>query len=100
MSEQSYPFSDPPNTACFTCSHVLNEGADILYASHDADDGMWQFLCGAGGHTVKHIRIVGLGQILKIDPGIARIGSMPIGICGERDDRGSSWRFARRNPCT
>ena len=33
----NFPFSDKPNTACFTCSHVLEEHKPILYVSHDED---------------------------------------------------------------
>lgn len=29
-----FPFADAPNTACFTCRHVLEEHKPILYVSH------------------------------------------------------------------
>lgn len=48
METMKFPFSDAPNTACFTCCHVLEENKPILYVSHD-EDGYWQFLCG-GNH--------------------------------------------------
>ncbi len=34
-----YPFSDAPNTAVFICSYILDSGEDILFVSHDTDDG-------------------------------------------------------------
>ncbi len=40
------PFADAPDTAVITCCHVTDDGAPVLYVSHDEDDGMWQFLCG------------------------------------------------------
>ena len=43
MKKMKFPFSDAPNTACFTCCHVLDENKPILYVSHD-EDGYWQFL--------------------------------------------------------
>lgn len=47
MKDMKFPFSDAPNTACFTCRHVLEENRPIRYVSHD-EDGYWQFLCGGG----------------------------------------------------
>ena len=44
MKDMKFPFSDAPNTACFTCRHVLEENRPIRYVSHD-EDGYWQFLC-------------------------------------------------------
>ena len=49
-----FPFSEPENTAVITCCHIIDNGADILYVSHDAEDGMWQFLCG-GTHTQEQV---------------------------------------------
>lgn len=40
-----FPFEDAPNTACIVCRHVMDKEKAITYISHDADDGMWQFLC-------------------------------------------------------
>jgi hypothetical protein len=91
MSE--YRFTDPPNTACFSCIHVIREKQNILYVSHDADDGAWQFLCGADDHLESDGSIVGLGTIVKIDPEINQIADMPIGICAERKDKRDQWVF-------
>lgn len=63
-----FPFKDSPNTACFTCCHVLNQNKPILYISHD-DDGYWQFLCGQN-HTEDDARVVSLADIFKIDSDI------------------------------
>ena len=40
MKDMKFPFSDEPNTACFTCRHVLEENRPIRYVSHD-EDGYW-----------------------------------------------------------
>ena len=65
METMKFPFSDAPNTACFTCCHVLEENKPILYVSHD-EDGYWQFLCG-GNHKEEDVRVVSLASIIKID---------------------------------
>ena len=56
MRNKKFPFSDAPNTACFTCCHVLEENKPILYVSHD-EDGYWQFLCG-GNHKEDRKSVV------------------------------------------
>ena len=42
-----FPFCDAPNAASIICCHIIESDHPILYVSHDEDDGMWQFLCGA-----------------------------------------------------
>jgi len=78
-----YSFEDPPNTACISCVHITKQGRDILFVSHDADDGVWQFLCGEEGHEVADSTVVGLGTICRIDPSLNRISDLPLGFCGE-----------------
>ena len=46
MKNKKFPFSDAPNTACFTCCHVLEENKPILYVSHgDCLIGSWVVNC-------------------------------------------------------
>jgi hypothetical protein len=91
MSE--YRFNEPPNTACISCVHVVRKQQDILYVSHDEDDGGWQFLCGADDHLESEGSIVGLATIVKIDPEINLIADMPMGVCGERQSKRDKWIF-------
>ena len=76
-----YPFSDPPDTACFTCCHVINEHKPIIYISHD-EDGCWQFLCD-GNHREEDARIVSLAEILKIDASVSAYADLDYGDCAE-----------------
>lgn len=85
----NFPFSDTPDTACFTCCHVLNENKPILYVSHD-EDGYWQFLCG-GQHTQADAKIVSLAEILKIDRSIADLAELNYGEYAEAADIESDW---------
>jgi hypothetical protein len=77
MKNKVFPFEDAPNTACFTCSHVLEEGKPILYVSHD-EDGYWQFLCGRH-HKEDEARIVSLASILNIDENMRDLGDLDYG---------------------
>lgn len=84
-----FPFLDPPDTACFTCRHVLDEHRPILYVSHD-EDGYWQFLCG-DTHEEDDARIVSLASILKIDASMAALAGLDHGEYAEADDPESDW---------
>ena len=66
-----FPFDDAPNTAVITCCHILDHGAPILHVSHDADDGMWQFLCGAC-HDESEGRIAWQTARLQAATGISK----------------------------
>ena len=92
---KAFPFSDTPDTACFTCCHVLEQHRPILYVSHD-DDGYWQFLCG-GNHTEEDARIVSLTEILQIDSSVADLAGLPCGAYAETEDEDSDWKAYRRS---
>ena len=89
MNDKDFPFTDAPNTACFTCSHVLEEGKPILYVSHD-EDGYWQFLCG-GHHKEEDARIVSLSSVLNIDEIMGDLAGLDYGQYAEATDMKSDW---------
>lgn len=84
-----FPFSDSPDTACFTCCHVLDEHKPILYVSHD-EDGYWQFLCGSN-HKEDDARIVSLATILEIDGSLSDLADLDYGKYAEAADSSSDW---------
>lgn len=85
-----FPFSDAPNTAVFICSHILDGRENILFVSHDADDGAWQFLCGKE-HDESDARIVSLKYVLDLDPTIVKLKDLPLGCCAERKSKNDKW---------
>ena len=87
-----YKFSDPENTACMTCSHVLDNQAPILYAAHDEDDGMWQFLCSDENHISEHAKIIGLIEVVTIDPSVNELYEMPLGVGATRETKNDQWQ--------
>lgn len=89
MKKVEFPFADEPNTACFTCCHVLDEKKPILYVSHD-EDGDWQFLCG-GMHKDEDVRIVSLASILSIDETMSAFAKLDYGQCAESENVTSDW---------
>lgn len=84
-----FPFADKPNTATFTCVHVINKEKPILYVIHD-EDGFWQFLCG-DNHSDEEARIVSLEEIYKIDKSIERLVNLDYGQSAYRKDKTSDW---------
>ena len=74
MKDMKFPFSDAPNTACFTCRHVLEENRPIRYVSHD-EDGYWQFLCG-GNHTEEDARVVSLVSVWEMDESVGELAGL------------------------
>ena len=94
MNNGEFPFADAPNTACFTCRHVLEENKPILYVSHD-EDGYWQFLCG-GNHTEEDARIVSLALIISIDETMSDLAELGYGYYAEAESPTSDWTVRYR----
>lgn len=84
-----FPFADAPNTACFTCCHILDEHKPILYVSHD-EDGYWQFLCGEN-HKEEDARIISLKAILEIDESMGDLAELGYGEYAEAKNETSDW---------
>ena len=90
-----FSFREPENTAVITCCHIIENGADILYVSHDAEDGMWQFLCGET-HTQDQARIVSLNEIFTLDHTVSELANMPCGYISERKSKDAKWKIRRK----
>jgi hypothetical protein len=91
--KHSYSFAEPENTACIVCSHVLTKQRPILFASHDKDDGTWQFLCGQGDHTESDAKLISLKQATGIDPSINALKLLPLGFGAAREGIKQPWTF-------
>ena len=89
-----FPFNDAPNTATIICNHILEQDADILYVSHDEDDGMWQFLCG-GSHDITDAKLVSLEEVFALDNSIAQLANMPCGYIATREDTAAEWKIQK-----
>ena len=90
-----YPFGEPKNTAIITCSHIVENDADILYVSHDEEDGMWQFLCGRI-HMQEQARVVSLDEIFKLDNTVSELANMFCGYVAERKNKSSKWKIKKK----
>ena len=90
-----FPFNEAPNTMAIICAHILEQGGDILYVSHDQDDGMWQFLCGKS-HEINDAKLVALKEIFALDNSISKIADMPCGYTATRKNATSKWKIQKK----
>lgn len=89
MSHGTFRFKEAPNTAAFTCRHVI-AGSPILYVSHDKE-GDWQFLCGQGSHSSEDGLVVGIGHMAERDPTVNELAKMCTGHHAERVTKEAQW---------
>jgi len=94
ISMSDYQFDQSRDTACITCSHVMSDGAPVLFVTHDADDGGWQFLCGAE-HDIEDAIVIGMGSVIDLDPTLNSLHDMPEGYGATRDALGAQWAAFR-----
>ena len=83
-------FTDPPNAAALMCQHVLKVELPILFVSHDADDGGWQFLCNTREHGADDLAIVALHRATDLDATLSEVGDLPLGFVATRLSPGQS----------
>jgi hypothetical protein len=88
---ENWPFDDPENVAALTVRQVTHDGQPILLVSHDADDGMSQFLTG-GPVVLADALLVSLREVYRIDPLIAELVDLPLGWQASRSAAGKPWQ--------
>ena len=88
---QEWPFSDPPDAATLTLRQITDHGKPILHVSHDADDGMWQFLDG-DEVSMDDAVVVLLENVVALDPTVADLADLPIGWQATRISVSEPWQ--------
>jgi hypothetical protein len=56
----------------------MNRKRPILHATHEAEDGAWQFLCGYTAHDDLNLKIISIEQGTDIGPSINDLYEMPL----------------------
>jgi len=69
--------------AVITLHRILGRERAVLFVSHDADDGGWQFLDGQPS-AVDDAAVAGLQQMFLLDPSLAELVGLPEGWCARR----------------
>ncbi len=85
-------FKEKDNTAVFTTSFVITDKKDITLITHDADDGAWQSLSDDHFDRFEDVaKIVGLGQMVKIDSSVLEVADLKEGYVAHRRFKGDTW---------
>lgn len=85
-------FKEADNTAVFTTKYVVQDKRPITYVTHEEEDGAWQFFSSDKfEHYEEVAMIVGLGQIVSLDPSLLELSDMPQGHYAIRDSVNDKW---------
>jgi hypothetical protein len=85
------PFKEAPNTACLVCRHILTDKLPILFVSHDADDGAWQFLCDVHSHDEENVSVIALHRAAALDSSLELVTDLPLGFIATRVAPDTEW---------
>jgi hypothetical protein len=91
-----FPFDESPNVATLTTRGVIDGTDWIATASHDEDDGAWQFI-GSCGARMEDAMLVALQHLLRRDSTIAELADLPEGWRAWRDGPDSPWQRAPKD---
>jgi hypothetical protein len=87
----------PPGDIAITTRQVMHEGWPILLATHDADDGAWQFVNGRGDtDDTESAMVVEATSVVEIDPTLAKLADLPLGWRAWRDTPDDPWKRGPR----
>ena len=96
MAEAVWNFWDPPETLVESTRQVVREGRPIVLVVRDLDSHRWQFLSDST-FELDDVVPTTLGEIVRRDPSILSIASLPRGWHARRHD-GEEWRQERHVP--
>lgn len=91
MSSSDWPFADPKNVVTFTVRDIVEKRAPILFVAHEQEDGMWQFLTGDDLPPKKDWLLVGLSEIVAVDPTVRELADLPLGYSASRASAADGW---------
>ena len=92
--EPAWPFPVPPDREAFSCTHVVDEGAAVLWVARESDSSRgedWSIHCGAPDHAMDDMRMVHLAHLVRSAPSLRAISSLGLDEEAERGDVDSPW---------
>ena len=85
-------FKEADNTAVFTTKFVITDKKEITYVTHEKEDGAWHFFSNDNFDNFEDVaKVVGLGEIIKMDATVLEIADMPEGFSAHRKFKGDKW---------
>lgn len=97
-TDPTWTFPVPADGRALSCTHVIDEGAAVLWAARETDeeDGeVWSVHCGAIGHKTEDIRAVHLAHLVRSAPSLRQISDLGLDEEALRVDADSPWKRAR-----
>ena len=89
-------FKDSLNTAVFTTKFVIVDKKDITIVRHEPEDGAWTFFSADEYKNYEEVaKVVGLGEIIKIDSTILEIADLPVGYYASRKSKNDKWNVEK-----
>jgi len=89
---QTKKFRESDNTAVFTTAFVIIDKKDITMVTHEKEDGAWQFFSDDKFDNFEDVaKVVGLGEIIKMDSTILELADLPEGFTAKRKFKGDKW---------
>jgi hypothetical protein len=80
------------DTAVFTTIFVLEDKKTITYVTHELEDEAWQFLSDDKFDDFEKVaKVVGLQEIIDIDPTLKNIIDMDEGYYATRKSKKDNW---------
>jgi hypothetical protein len=89
-----WTFPVPPDHRAFSCTHVVDEGAAVLWAARQADEQRgedWSIHCGAEGHDTREMRVVHLAHLVRSAPSLREVADLGLDEEALREDVDSIW---------
>lgn len=89
-------FSNSIDTAVFTTKFVLEDKKTITYVIHEIEDGAWQFFSDDKFENFESVaKIVGLREIVNIDPTLTELMNMEMGYVATRKNKNDKWAIQK-----
>ena len=90
-------FDDGLDTAVFTTTFVMLDKREIVYVTHDSEDGAWQFFSDDNLENVEdYAMVVGLRELIKMDETILNIADLPLGYFATRKSINDTWTIGKQ----
>ena len=93
-ADPEWPFPVPPDRMAFTCTHVADEGAAVLWVARESDEARgedWSLHCGAEGHDTEEMRLLHLAHLVRSAPSLRALGGLGLDVEAFRADPDSEW---------
>lgn len=93
-------FQEADNTAVFTTKYIISDKKPITYVTHEEEDCAWQFFSTDEFENFEEVAmIVGLGEIIALDPSLLELADMPVGHYAIRETVNDNWSIRQQvNP--